>query len=125
MHSRREKYHLTWYLILEQTKKNRQPLRLHGIANILFDSTQHFTETIGWGLILGFPTILIPGLQHKFGNVTDIDLDLISNEQVSWIGSVNLLFVPLGSIVSGLLVDPLGKRRMMQVTLNNFAMGKR
>lgn len=70
----------------------------------------------GWGLILGYPTVLLPGLLHQFGNVTKQDLDVISVEQASWIGSINLLFVPIGSITSGLLMDPLGKRRMMQVS---------
>lgn len=49
-----------------------------------------------------------------------MDLGLLSNEQVSWIGSINLLFVPFGSLASGLLMDPLGKRRMMQVSTPCF-----
>lgn len=70
---------------------------------------------IGWGLTLGFPTILIPGLQGKNGNSTSQTDFVLSNEEVSWIGSINLLCVPLGSLTSGLLMDPIGKRRMMQI----------
>lgn len=76
---------------------------------------------IGWGLTIGYPTVLIPGLQHKFGNVTDNDLDLASDDQVSWIGSINFLFVPCGDVLSGFLADPVGKRRMMQVNITNFS----
>lgn len=75
---------------------------------------------IGWGLTIGYPTVLIPGLQHKFGSVTDNDLDLVSDEQVSWVGSINFLLVPLGNIISGYLAEPVGKRRMMQVIFIHF-----
>lgn len=70
---------------------------------------------LGWGLILGYPTILIPGLQYKGENATDQPDFVLNDDQISWIGSINLLCVPLGSITSGLLMDPVGKRRMMQV----------
>lgn len=70
---------------------------------------------LGWGLILGYPTILIPGLQYKGENSTEQPDFVLSNDQISWIGSINLLCVPLGSITSGLLMEPVGKRRMMQV----------
>ncbi|XP_031620230.1 facilitated trehalose transporter Tret1-like [Contarinia nasturtii] len=63
---------------------------------------------LGWGLILGYPTILLPGLDK------DSDWPL-SGDEISWIGSINLLCVPLGSLTSGLLMEKLGKRRMMQL----------
>lgn len=70
---------------------------------------------LGWGLILGYPTILIPGLQYKGENSTDQPDFVLGDEEISWIASINLLCVPLGSLTSGLLMDPVGKRRMMQV----------
>lgn len=72
----------------------------------------------GWGLILGYPTILIPGLQYKGENSTEQPDFILDDNEISWIGSINLLCVPLGSITSGLLMDSIGKRRMMQVRLN-------
>ncbi|XP_031638552.1 facilitated trehalose transporter Tret1-like [Contarinia nasturtii] len=75
---------------------------------------------LGWGFILGYPTILLPGLESKRDNSTAEPEFLLTNEEKSWIGSINLLCVPLGSLTSGLLMDALGKRRMMQ--LLNFPM---
>lgn len=72
----------------------------------------------GWGLILGYPTILIPGLQYKGENSSEQPDFILDDNQISWIGSINLLCVPFGSITSGLLMDSIGKRRMMQVRLN-------
>lgn len=66
--------------------------------------------------MLGYPTILIPALQVEYGNMTESDSGFnINDETISWLGSVNYLCVPLGSLTSGLLMDPLGKRRLMQV----------
>lgn len=71
---------------------------------------------LGWGLLLGYPTILIPGLQGKSGNNSTGKPEFeLSDEQISWLGSINMLCVPVGSLASGLLMEPLGKRRMMQV----------
>lgn len=66
---------------------------------------------------MGYPTILIPGLQGKsVDNSTYIELDFVlTDEEISWIGSITMLCVPVGSLTSGLLMEPLGKRRMMQV----------
>lgn len=70
---------------------------------------------LGWGLILGYPTILIPGLQAKDGNATSQPEFVLGAEEISWIGSINLLFVPFGSLTSAVLMEPIGKRRMMQL----------
>lgn len=72
----------------------------------------------GWGLVLGYPTILIPGLQGKSSDnsTSEADFELTENE-ISWIGSINLLCVPIGSLTSGLFMEPIGKRRMMQVKI--------
>lgn len=70
-------------------------------------------------MILGYPTILIPGLQGKSNDnsTTHPDFEL-SDQQISWIGSVNMLFVPIGCLISGLFMEAMGKRRMMQVDIN-------
>ncbi|XP_060518481.1 facilitated trehalose transporter Tret1-like isoform X2 [Cylas formicarius] len=65
----------------------------------------------GFGMTLGFPTILIPNLSGDNPN-EKIALD---QEALSWIGSVNLLCVPLGCFLSGALTQPLGRRRAMQL----------
>lgn len=69
----------------------------------------------GWGLILGYPTILIPGLQSKNNNASQPEFEL-GEEEISWISSILPLFVPLGSLISAVLMDRIGKRRIMQVS---------
>jgi MFS family permease len=72
--------------------------------------------TLGFGMCLGFPTILIPALQQKPGQkaITDNDL-LLDSVQISWISSINLICVPLGCIFSGSFASFLGRRRAMQL----------
>lgn len=66
---------------------------------------------ISFGMTLGYPTILIPSLSSNDPN-EEIQLN---KEQVSWIGSINLMCVPIGCILSGVLTTPIGRRRSMQV----------
>lgn len=79
-----------------------------------------FFFSIGWGLNLGYPSILINALQnaeHNNNNSTQKagkDFEL-TTEEISWIGLINLLSVTFGCVSSGLLMDPIGKRRLMQV----------
>jgi SP family facilitated glucose transporter-like MFS transporter 8 len=42
---------------------------------------------LGYGMTLGFPTIVIPSLQPHHGNVTDLrekDALSLTEEQISW-----------------------------------------
>jgi SP family facilitated glucose transporter-like MFS transporter 8 len=42
---------------------------------------------LGYGMTLGFPTIVIPSLQPHLGNVTDLrekDTLSLTEEQISW-----------------------------------------
>lgn len=57
-------------------------------------------------MILGFPTILIPGLQLQAKNGNDSLQHsgiILTDDDISWVGSINLLCVPLGSLLSGIL----------------------
>ncbi|XP_017848501.1 facilitated trehalose transporter Tret1 isoform X2 [Drosophila busckii] len=73
------------------------------------------TLLFGYGMTLGFPTIVIPAIQggegRSGGNGSDI---VLSKNEVSWFSSINLICVPLGCIFSGMLTQPMGKRRAMQ-----------
>ncbi|XP_021920861.1 facilitated trehalose transporter Tret1-like isoform X3 [Zootermopsis nevadensis] len=67
-------------------------------------------------MTLGFPTIVIPSLQPGHGNVTDMrekDTFSLTEEQISWFSSINLICVPLGCLVSGAITQPLGRKRAM------------
>ncbi|KAH1024659.1 hypothetical protein HUJ05_004113 [Dendroctonus ponderosae] len=63
-----------------------------------------------FGMSLGFPTILIPNLS---GGDPDEKI-VLGVDAISWIGSVNLLCVPLGCFLSGYVTQPFGRRRSMQ-----------
>lgn len=73
----------------------------------------------GFGMTLGFPTVLISSLQKH----TDVDdqqqqqLNELSltKEQISWISSLNLICVPFGCIFSGSFATLIGRRRSMQL----------
>ncbi|XP_068157840.1 facilitated trehalose transporter Tret1 isoform X1 [Drosophila tropicalis] len=68
----------------------------------------------GYGMTLGFPTIVIPAIQGGEGR-SDPNSDIVLNkDEISWFSSINLICVPLGCLFSGLFTQPLGKRRAMQ-----------
>ncbi|CAG9859235.1 unnamed protein product [Phyllotreta striolata] len=62
------------------------------------------------GMSLGFTTILIPGVS---GNDINEPI-LLGQEEISWIGSINLIFVPLGCVFSGTLTQIVGRKKAMQ-----------
>uniref|UniRef100_A0A1I8P3K2 Major facilitator superfamily (MFS) profile domain-containing protein n=1 Tax=Stomoxys calcitrans TaxID=35570 RepID=A0A1I8P3K2_STOCA len=65
-----------------------------------------------YGMTLGFPTIVIPAIQGGEGREpSDI---VLNKDQISWFSSINLICVPLGCLFSGMLTQPIGKRRAMQ-----------
>ena len=97
-----------------------------------------------YGMTLGFPTIVIPAIQGGEGREpSDI---VLNRDEISWFskyafilfdlylafglifilfanffaGSINLICVPLGCLFSGLLTQPIGKRKAMQVCLKLF-----
>ncbi|XP_065355023.1 facilitated trehalose transporter Tret1 [Calliphora vicina] len=66
-----------------------------------------------YGMTLGFPTIVIPAIQGGDGREpSDI---VLNKDEISWFSSINLICVPLGCLFSGLLTQPIGKRRAMQI----------
>lgn len=56
-----------------------------------------------------------PGPRHNHSLVAICLLGFI---YVFSAGSINLLCVPFGSLASGMLSNPLGKRRVMQVSMD-------
>ncbi|KAL3282157.1 hypothetical protein HHI36_005352 [Cryptolaemus montrouzieri] len=61
-------------------------------------------------MTLGYTTLLIPVLS---GN-GDSEFSL-GPEGISWIGSVALICVPFGCFLSGMITQPLGRKRSMQL----------
>ncbi|KAF5288900.1 hypothetical protein FQA39_LY03779 [Lamprigera yunnana] len=64
---------------------------------------------LSFGMNLGFSTILIGGLLEK-----NSEIFYVNQNQISWIGSMSLLTIPFGSVLSGILTQPFGRKRSMQ-----------
>ncbi|KAK4880578.1 hypothetical protein RN001_008724 [Aquatica leii] len=65
---------------------------------------------LSFGMNIGFATILIGGLLRKSSN----GFTGVTEDQISWIGSMSLLTIPIGSVLSGIITQPLGRKRSMQ-----------
>ncbi|XP_038216920.1 facilitated trehalose transporter Tret1-like [Zerene cesonia] len=66
---------------------------------------------LGYGMTLGFPTILIPAVKDPMEG----EILHLQNSEISWISSINLIVVPIGCALSGSVTSPLGRRRAMQL----------
>ncbi|XP_065076112.1 uncharacterized protein LOC135699735 [Ochlerotatus camptorhynchus] len=78
-----------------------------GVKNVLL---------LGYGMTLGFPTIVIPAIQGGEGRGPSMEKGFtLSKEEISWLSSINLICVPLGCVFSGMLTQPIGRRRAMQI----------
>lgn len=91
----------------------------------IFSFLKCILNWIGWGLHLGYTSILINGLQivehdNNATQKTEKDFEL-KTEEIAWFGMINLLSVTLGCVSSGLLMDPIGKWRLMQVYSCHYA----
>ncbi|KAJ0183839.1 hypothetical protein K1T71_000262 [Dendrolimus kikuchii] len=62
-------------------------------------------------MTLGFPTILIPAVEHP----KEDEILRLQKSEISWISSINLIVVPLGCSLSGIVSSPLGRRKAMQL----------
>ncbi|KAL0852084.1 hypothetical protein ABMA28_000328 [Loxostege sticticalis] len=71
---------------------------------------------LGYGMTLGFPTILIPAVENpRPGEILHLH-----KSEISWISSINLIVVPVGCALSGIVTTPLGRRRAMQIVNGPF-----
>ncbi|KAL1459350.1 hypothetical protein WDU94_011341 [Cyamophila willieti] len=68
------------------------------------------------GMCFGMSTVIVGSLHQKVASSQTIlqspDL-ILSDEQSSWLGSIVFLFRPVGSIVSGSLIQYFGRTRLM------------
>ncbi|XP_049786162.1 facilitated trehalose transporter Tret1-like [Schistocerca cancellata] len=81
---------------------------------------------LGYGMTLGFPTIVIPAVSRRplvagdAGNATLGAAEepghlTLSDAELSWFSSINLICVPLGCLLSGPLSTPIGRRPAMML----------
>lgn len=82
-----------------------------------------------YGMTLGLTAIAIPALQMgKDNNSTNNENGLrtdylkLNEDQISWFSSINLICVPLGCFISGVVTQPFGRKRSMMALNIPFLM---
>ncbi|XP_018908021.1 facilitated trehalose transporter Tret1 isoform X2 [Bemisia tabaci] len=72
---------------------------------------------ITYGMTLGLPSIAIPALQEKRNSTMNDghphDQLTLDEAQISIFSSLNLICVPIGCLLSGVLTQPFGRKRCM------------
>uniref|UniRef100_A0A8D9BQ96 Facilitated trehalose transporter Tret1 n=1 Tax=Cacopsylla melanoneura TaxID=428564 RepID=A0A8D9BQ96_9HEMI len=69
------------------------------------------------GLVVGYSAILVPQLQQKNTEIP------ITKEESAWIASAVVLVVPVGALVTGYLVDRLGRVNTLRLGAVPFIVG--
>ncbi|KAL1458552.1 hypothetical protein WDU94_008690 [Cyamophila willieti] len=68
------------------------------------------------GMSFGMPTVVVGVLDHKVATNETIfetpDL-ILSDEESSWLGSILFLFHPFGAVISGYMLEYVGRKRLM------------
>lgn len=90
----------------DSENKNEESTIRRLIPQILAVTAKN-TLALNFGLSIGFPTIVIPALLAP-----DADIKL-SKEQISWLGSLFFIIIPLGCLLSGPCIHKFGRRRVM------------
>ncbi|BES91820.1 Sugar (and other) transporter [Nesidiocoris tenuis] len=67
--------------------------------------------TINTGMAFGFPAVAIPQLQEENNGFITID-----KYQSSWIASLSAVGTPIGCLLSGYLMDLIGRKRALIIT---------
>ncbi|XP_046658615.1 facilitated trehalose transporter Tret1-like isoform X1 [Homalodisca vitripennis] len=83
------------------------------ILACLSSASLHF----GSGIVVGFGAILVPQLEHSESEIK------VSTEDISWIVSIVPLMVPLGSILTGYLVDKIGRLNTLRASTIPYVTG--
>lgn len=66
--------------------------------------------TINTGMVFGFSAVTIPQLKEESSFIK------IDDEKASWIASVSSITTPIGCILSGYLMDLIGRKRTLIIT---------
>lgn len=124
---------MTHYIVNNSCRDNLQNTKSEVRSNVaqLLAVCIKNTLLLSFGMTLGFPTILIPGLQQQDSD----DSFNLSRETISWIGkipiklidtirmnfiicipgSINLICIPVGCALSGLITESIGRKKCMQL----------
>ncbi|XP_026678272.1 facilitated trehalose transporter Tret1-like [Diaphorina citri] len=94
-------------------------------SQIMVAVVQNFL-LIAVGMSYGMPTVIVGALDHKVASAeTRLESpDLImSDEESSWVGSILYLFHPVGAVISGYLMDLIGRKKVMIIVCIPFFVG--
>lgn len=67
------------------------------------------------GLSVAFPTIVIPALRRTIVDPAHAEPLFFTDSQASWFGSIPFICQPIGSVLSGWVSEPLGRKKAMIV----------
>lgn len=82
------------------------------LPQILASTAKNFL-LLDLGLAAAFPTILIPALTKISSNLDVTETLSLTPVQASWLGSIPYICQPVGSVLSGALTDPIGRKKAM------------
>ncbi|KAI5736881.1 hypothetical protein M8J76_008085 [Diaphorina citri] len=78
------------------------------------------------GMSYGMPTVILGALDNKVAtNQTKIDTPhlIMNDEESSWLGSILFLFHPVGAVISGYLVDLIGRKVVLIIVCVPYFVG--
>uniref|UniRef100_A0A182R125 Major facilitator superfamily (MFS) profile domain-containing protein n=1 Tax=Anopheles farauti TaxID=69004 RepID=A0A182R125_9DIPT len=81
------------------------------LPQILASTAKNFL-LLDLGMAVAFPTIVIPALRGIKNRAPDEFLHF-SPQEASWFGSIAYICQPVGSVLSGIILEPLGRKRSM------------
>lgn len=81
--------------------------RFRTVLSQVLASTAKNMLLLDLGMTVSFPTIVIPKLRDSVGPL------VLNDEQISWFGSIMYLCQPVGSVLSGIVLERLGRKKSM------------
>ncbi|XP_055686788.1 facilitated trehalose transporter Tret1-like [Lutzomyia longipalpis] len=82
------------------------------LPQILASTAKNFL-LLDLGLSVAFPTIVIPALRGTLENLDPTENLAITEVEASWLGSIAFICQPVGSVLSGWVTEPLGRKLSM------------
>lgn len=89
----------------------------YGMGRTVLATLAAHSNSISVGLCQGYSAILLPQLQDKASKL------VITEQDASWIAALGVISNPLGALLSGLLVEVMGRRGAIQVTAIPYVVG--
>uniref|UniRef100_A0A182VVZ1 Major facilitator superfamily (MFS) profile domain-containing protein n=1 Tax=Anopheles minimus TaxID=112268 RepID=A0A182VVZ1_9DIPT len=96
----------------EDDKQRQEVSNFRRILPQILASTAKNFLLLDLGMAVAFPTIVIPALRGIKNRAPDEFLHF-TPQQASWFGSIAYICQPVGSVLSGIILEPLGRKRSM------------